>query len=375
MSTPNVKVSSLQRASLHGKIREQLRAEYLEPAGSALPSLRELSRQLGVNHATISRALRDLEKEGVVEVVPRKGAFSIIAPSPKPLNTETSAIEFAVFASENQNVLDVATAIFKGSLQAGKAGEKSSASLQITRTVSNVPPLPDPQNYVSGLQKRGISAVAFLGFGYLNFPDSHHEANFLFEVSRQIPTVLIGGPHPTLQLDCVFSDPRPQLGTFLKKCLADGLRDYEFLGMRRNLPHQQLRYETFCRFLMQHGLTWPGNNYDDLSTPDLAMHLKKRKKLPQAVVAVNINRALTFILEAQRRGLQLPDEVRVLCFASSAMQAAPILPYADVVLLDEAAVGERAMELLRQNSRRNSPFPSQARWELIPAQLLKPKTP
>jgi DNA-binding LacI/PurR family transcriptional regulator len=377
MSTPNAR-PSLQRDSLHGKIREQLRAEYLEPAGSALPSLRELSRRLGVNHATISRALRDLEKEGVVEVVPRKGVFSIVASSStKTSASNIEAIELAIFASENQSVLDVATVLSKGVLQASRAHGKSSARLQVTRTILNVPPVPDAQVYVSGLKKRAVGAVAFLGFGYLGFPDSHHESHFLYEVSQHIPTVLIGGPHPSLKLDCVFSDPRPQLNAFLKNCHADGLRTFEFLGMRRHLPHQQLRYEEFCRFIMQRGLVWPGNNYDDLSTPDLAARLKSLKKLPQVVVAVNINRALTFILEAQRRGLQLPAEARVLCFASSATQAAPIMPYADVVLLDEATVGECAIEmLLEKQHKKRSPIsddakPIAARQELIPAQLIK----
>jgi DNA-binding LacI/PurR family transcriptional regulator len=378
MSTPNSKSALQQRNSLHGKIREQLRAEYLEPAGSALPSLRELSRQLGVNHATISRALRDLEKEGMVEVVPRKGVFSLSTPAPRADDGAAISIELAVFASENQSVLDVATALSKGIMQASEAREKSSPRLQVARTILNVPPLPDPQVFVSGLRKRDVGAVAFLGFGYLNFPDSHRETDFLFQVSQQMPTVLIGGPHPSLELDCVFSDPRPQLIAFLKKCHADGLRAFEFLGMRRSLPHQQLRYEEFCHFIMQRGLSWPGNDYDDLSTPDLATRLKSLKKLPEAVIAVNINRALTFILEAQRRGLQLPHDARVLCFASSAAQAAPIMPYADVVLLDEATVGECAMEMLLERQQQKVALVSSSsgttktaspRRELIPAQL------
>ena len=33
--------STIEQRSLHGKVREQLREQYLEPAGGALPSLRE----------------------------------------------------------------------------------------------------------------------------------------------------------------------------------------------------------------------------------------------------------------------------------------------------------------------------------------------
>lgn len=43
--------------------------------GGALPGQRDLSRQLGVSSHTIHRWLRELDAEGLVEVVPRKGVF------------------------------------------------------------------------------------------------------------------------------------------------------------------------------------------------------------------------------------------------------------------------------------------------------------
>lgn len=371
--------SAIESRSLHGKVREQLRSQYLEPAGGALPPLRELSRQLGVNHATVTRALRDLEKEGVVEVVPRKGIFSVQVPAAAPVQNGKvfdGSIELALFSSPHQSVQDIATTLMKGIERAVAAKDGGHPhlpeNLGITRSILHVPPLPDPEKYVESLQARGIGAVAFLGHGYLNFPDSHQESVFLFEVSRRIPTVLVGAPHLDLKLDCIFSDPRPQLNQFLEEAYEAGCRRFEYLGMRTHMPHQQLRYHAFCRFLMSHGLTWNGNSYDALNTPDLASQLKELDVLPEVVVAANINRGLTFILEAQRRGLKLPDEIRVLCFASNPGQAAPIMPYAHIALLDEAGVGERAIQILLEKWGQTPQHHQSDCWELIPATLLQP---
>ena len=123
---------------------------------------------------------------------------------------------------------------------------------------------------------------------------------------------------------------------------------------------------------MSHGLTWAGNDYGELSTPELASQLKALDELPEVVVATNVNRALTFVLEAQRRGLQLPDDIRVLCFASNPEQTAPILPYATIALLDEAAVGESATRLLLERWNQPPAHDSRTGWHLLPAQMFKP---
>jgi DNA-binding transcriptional ArsR family regulator len=371
--------SAIESRTLHGRIREQLRDQYLEQAGVALPPLRELSRQLGVNHATVTRALRDLEKEGMVEIVPRKGIFSTspLNGTNRPGNAQaTGAIELTLFASPKQSVLDIATALMEGIERAMTLRDLSQEGvpkkLTVTRSILHIPPLPTAQDYVKGLRARGVGAVAFLGHGYLDFPYSHQESAFLYEVSRLIPTVLVGAPHSELKLQAIFSDPRPQLESFLQQSYDAGLRRFEYIGMRTQMPHQRLRYEAFCRFVMQHGLTWQDKHFDNLETADLAAELKNLDQLPEVVVAANISRGLTFILEAQRRGLQLPDDIKVLCFASSPGQAAPILPYAHIALLDEAGVGERAMQILLQHWNEPPHHYSQNCWETIPATLLKP---
>lgn len=43
--------------------------------GDALPSVRNLAKELAINPNTIARAYRELEAEGCIDTVPGKGAF------------------------------------------------------------------------------------------------------------------------------------------------------------------------------------------------------------------------------------------------------------------------------------------------------------
>lgn len=44
-------------------------------AGEALPSIRQLAKDLGVSVITTKRAFEDLEKAGFIETIPGKGSF------------------------------------------------------------------------------------------------------------------------------------------------------------------------------------------------------------------------------------------------------------------------------------------------------------
>ena len=53
----------------------------LQP-GEALPSIRPLAEDLGVNRNTIAKAYSELEAQGVIETVPGKGCFVLAATAP-----------------------------------------------------------------------------------------------------------------------------------------------------------------------------------------------------------------------------------------------------------------------------------------------------
>ena len=71
-------VNPKSKQPLYEQLVEQLRKQlYLGvvEAGQALPSVRQLATELGVNPNTIQKAYRRMEAEGMIISVPGKGSF------------------------------------------------------------------------------------------------------------------------------------------------------------------------------------------------------------------------------------------------------------------------------------------------------------
>ncbi|BCM93763.1 hypothetical protein IAD21_05654 [Abditibacteriota bacterium] len=333
--------SKTERLPLYKKVTNQLREQCFASAGEMLPPLRQLSQMLDVNHATISRALRDLEQEGLVEIVPRKGIFSL------PQSSGNANIELVVFVSERSNLLDVALRMSQGMQKACRKLSRPGMKISASRSVLSVPPFPEVERFVGELKSRGTTGIVCLGFGFLEGESATQEEEFIAQVAQKIPVVLIGSPHPTLKLDCVYGDPHVQMQEFLEECYARGLRRFEYIGDRGDNLLQRERRECFSQFMQENDLTWEWNDLKKQDTIQLAAHLNSLPDFPEVVVATNVRRALTVALEAQRRGLRLPEDLQLLCFASLLEHAQPLLPYASVIMLDEPEVGVRAVQLLQ----------------------------
>ena len=86
-------------------------------AGDQLPSIRELSRAIGVNPATIVKAYTELEHEGAIEVKQGKGAFlaglgakALSAPQLRKALSASAralAVQAAQMGADADTVLDV----------------------------------------------------------------------------------------------------------------------------------------------------------------------------------------------------------------------------------------------------------------------------
>ncbi|RYG68658.1 GntR family transcriptional regulator [bacterium] len=328
------------RLPLYKKVTDQLREECIASAGAMLPSLRQLSLKLDVNHATISRALKELEAEGIVEIVPRKGIFSV-----SKFHSHQN-IEFLIIISDSSNLLDVAVCIGEGMRRGCENLAVEGVNYKVTRNVLAVPEFPDADRFIAELKSRGTIGVVCLGFGFLQGELAEQEEEFLAQISQKMPLILAGSPHSSLDLDCVYGDPNLQMQDFLQTCFEEGLRQFEYLGDRGDNLLQRQRREGFQSFMDQSDLKWSWSELKSLDTPELAEHLRGLDHLPEVVVTTNVRRALTIALEAQRRGLSIPQDVHILCFASLLEHAQPLLPYASVVLLDEPTVGERSVELI-----------------------------
>ncbi len=332
----------MERLPLYKKVTNRLREQCAASPGEMLPSLRQLSQTLEVNHATISRALRDLEQEGLVEIVPRKGVFSVPRPS------SGGNIELVVFISDRSNPLDVALRISRGMQSECKALSSNENALSVSRCVLSVPPFPDATRFVDELRSRGTTGVVFFGFGYFDGEKADEEDRFITAVAQRMPLVLAGSPH-LLALPCVYADPLDQMREFLNFCFEKGLRRFEYLGDQSDNSLQRERRDCFSRFLQDHNLKWQWNEFKTEDASQLSSHLHSLSDFPEVVVATNVRRATAVALEAQRRGLRLPGELQILSFASLWEHAEPLLPYASVLMLDEPEVGVQAVRMLQED--------------------------
>ena len=71
-------VNPKSKQPLYEQLVEQLRRQLVLgviEAGQALPSVRQLATQLGINPNTIQKAYRRMEEEGMIISVPGKGSF------------------------------------------------------------------------------------------------------------------------------------------------------------------------------------------------------------------------------------------------------------------------------------------------------------
>lgn len=70
---------------LANQIIEGIARGYLQP-GHSLPSVREFAADLGVNMHTVNKSYHELEKKGIIRIVPKSGA---VVCSPNPLEPGT----------------------------------------------------------------------------------------------------------------------------------------------------------------------------------------------------------------------------------------------------------------------------------------------
>lgn len=343
---------------LYEQVREYLRQQCLnERPEAALPSLRQLSESLGINHITISKALRELESEGVLKIIPGKGTF--IA------RTETvgKAVELITVFSPYQTLMETSRHVFRG-MQAALP-----ESFTLTGSTLMIPPLPAVESYLQSLKLRRIEAVAVFGFGYLPYPDSFLETQLIHEIAGQMPVVLVGKEHSLLKLNGVYCDPVPEMRRFLEECHRNGMRRFDYLGTRDDQVHLKRRLIAFEEFLLSHGLQWqPADELETTESDESLIH-RLLDKTPEVVVVSTPVWAQALVVEAQRRGLQAGEDFQILCFAGFPEEVQAIAPYINVILLEEEEVGRRVSRRLQQLLRH--PGRGEGVAELVPGRLIR----
>lgn len=332
-------VGVLDKSLLYERVRETLRERCRQEDGSTLPSLRQLSSELDVNHFTISRALRDLEAEGIVKILPRRGIF-IQQQTRQPKHKR---VELATF---NSGLKNISSCLVQGV-------EEIAGNGMIHHTMLGQSPLPDGDTFLSVLKERSVEAVVFNGVSYSQYPHSLDEANLIHRVAQELPIVIVGSPHQIVVADCVYGDTRPAMRQYLEACRSKGFARFSFLGATRWRPANNERFECFKDFILAHRLQWDESwiIYDTQKTyRESVRQMLAQPIKPQVIIAYSASCAYAAIIEVQRCGLQPGRDVHILTFASLMSDVDALTPDATVVFIDEIEVGRRAYRLLQEKS-------------------------
>ncbi len=72
--------------------------------GDKLPSCRELAMQYGINPNTVQKAFATLEERGIIETVPKKGAYVMRSPLPVQTVTPDELLILQIRAAQTRGV-------------------------------------------------------------------------------------------------------------------------------------------------------------------------------------------------------------------------------------------------------------------------------
>jgi len=103
-----IRLSKDSREPIYHQIEKQLKALIAGgnlPAGTPLPSIRALSKDLEISVITIRRAYQDLESQGFIETVHGKGTFVAEIQNSKKQETMTASVQ-AEFERAIRNAMD-----------------------------------------------------------------------------------------------------------------------------------------------------------------------------------------------------------------------------------------------------------------------------
>jgi len=333
MSTSEV---VLDKSLLYERVRETLRERCRQEESETLPSLRQLSSELGVNHFTISRALRDLEEEGIVKILPRRGIFiqsSITAPKNKN-------VELVTF---NAGLKNISLCLLEGIEEVAGDG-------MVHNTMLSHFSLPSVNSFLRTLEEREVEGVLFNGVSYVEYPYSLEEANFIHGVSQQLPIAIVGSSHQIISADSIYGDTRPAMREYLEACKEKGFERYAFIGISTKRPANRERFACFRDFILENRLEWNQSWLIPASRFSLREQIREMfaKQPPQVVIAYSANHGYTAIIEAQRCGLQPGRDFHLLVFASLQADVDALRTDATVVMIDEVEVGRRAYQLLQE---------------------------
>lgn len=350
----NLLPKTRRNGSVSARLREELRSSVVQKGapGDRVPSERALARQFGVSPLTISRAMQELQSEGVVERLVGKGTFISQSPaSPSvgeikgdgvvrmgardwPANIESNgcdarAAQMWIVASLGGSDEPQAREFWSHRLASHlerwtqKGGGRTVITNQETVAAGDVAALAE------AMVERGINSVVFLVDGPQETTKTWMHQLLRLKArdveSRVEVTQISFGNGNRWPLDTVRFNGEQGAWLATSHLLELGHREIAFLAPAPTLPWVADRFAGFERALeMADVATSPDNAFFAAPAPmndALWSHAAReagarllRNREFSAVVAANDAIAKTFIQMAREQNLRVPEDISVVGF-------------------------------------------------------------
>jgi DNA-binding LacI/PurR family transcriptional regulator len=270
--------------------------------GEFLPSLRELCRKRELSADTVLRAMRSLEREGLIAAEPRRG-YRVLAP--REAEGVGSALAFLVPYSESDEI-----GLYHGPLlnQLQKCADLAGKPLLAVGGSHSA-----PEEVAAQLRSHKVCGVAI----------NNYDAALLAALTElQLPTVGVDIWHPDMRIDTVIQDGFTG-GYLAAQHLADrGHKRVAYVGRRVPRSTGLLAADRLggaVAGLVDSGLELPGamrllsarRGSDGTDLEDALEELLERPSRPTAIIALWGLFAEVAAAVADRLGLELGKDLEI----------------------------------------------------------------
>ena len=284
-------------------VRTQMAAEGLK-AGAFLPSERELARRHGMNKNTVRRALKAMERDGLVEVVPRHG-YRVTAG--KGAHAAASRLLLAYVPFELQNLSAWGPTPDQLLLALRQAASRHGWSLLTTAALRRSVP-----DIVLELRSIRVSGVVLDGNASDELIGAVHASG--------IPLVLADNWRMQVPVDSVMQDG--EMGGLLavQHLLQQGCRHPAWFGMRMveadgilNV-HRMDRFNGACAGMELAGMPFKHSlvlDADIMGAEKASQALFQQRPRPDGVVALWTRHAMAVAEAARAAGVRLGQDLHL----------------------------------------------------------------
>ncbi len=363
LPTSDSKKKAKSRTPKYVQLEQELRQYILSlPEGQKIPPVRELMRHHRISMATVTRALRSLEQEGLISAHIGRGTFTS---RPQPFHQQQTGqlIGIIVPMLDDQFFGRVVRAI-----------ERRCAADNYNILVRHLDGHKERIHFhFQQLKQAGISGLIYAPAGGEDMADfNSYNLEFLehFLPSRTAGVILdqeIAGTH----FPCVRCDHMSGAQLLANHLYLLGHRNIVMVDSYK-MPATEMRWQAFSAYLEARGckvtrLAQPGVGHN----PQIVRAVvKKLRSMPEvtAIFAVNDRIALNILFECQRQGVNVPGQLSIVGFDDLEIGRWCEPPLTSIAQPLED-IGRRAAEVLLDQILKSSPVLPQS--VVLPVSLIE----